>query len=87
MSQTLMSERLLAERLMADRVMGTGTVRWFSPTDVYGLISPDEGDDDVVVHAESVAACHLRELIQGARVEFDVHAGRRGLEAFSVVPI
>ena len=87
MSETLMSERLVAERLMADRVMCTGRVKWFSVLAGYGLISPDEGDGDLVVHAESVVACELRELIQGSRVEFEIHEGRRGLEAFGVVTI
>jgi CspA family cold shock protein len=81
-----MTEQLAAERLMADRVMAMGTVKWFSVQQGYGLISADEGDDDLIVHSTSIVDC-LGAMTEGARVVFEVHQGSRGLEAFSVAPL
>jgi CspA family cold shock protein len=81
------AERLMAERLMAERVMATGTVKWLSDDEGYGLISPDEGDDDLFVQSTSFADGGFKTLTEGARVVFEVHEGRKGLEAFSVVPV
>jgi CspA family cold shock protein len=82
-----MAETLTAERLMADRVMGKGTVKWLSDEKDYGFVSPDEGDDDLPAHFAFFADGGFATLTEGARVEFEVHEGRRGLEAFDVVPI
>ena len=87
MTERLMEETLIAERLMAERVMATGTVKSFSAEKGYGLISPDEGDDDLFVQSTSIAGGGFESLTEGARVEFEVHEGLRGLEAFSVVPM
>ncbi len=87
MTQRLMEEALTAERLMAERVMATGIVKSFSAEKGYGLISPDEGDDDLFVQTTSIAEGGFKTLTEGRRVEFEVHEGRNGLEAFSVVPM
>jgi CspA family cold shock protein len=84
MAERLMAE-LMAERLMAERVMATGTVKWFSDEKGYGFISADEGDDDLLVTSTSIADGGFKTLTEGARVEFEVHEGRTGLEAFGVV--
>jgi CspA family cold shock protein len=85
MSDRVMEERLAAERLLADRVTACGTVRWFSEEEGYGYICADEGDDDLLFLSASIANEELTTLTQGARVEFEVHEGRKGLEAFGVV--
>ncbi|HZO95987.1 MAG TPA: cold shock domain-containing protein [Gaiellaceae bacterium] len=76
-------ERLVAERLTAEIVVGTGTVKRFDPVRGDGLVSPDEGDDDLVFHTEAPGGA----LAPGVRVAFAVDTGARGLEAFDVVPI
>ena len=85
MGDRVMEERLAEERLLAERVTGTGKVRWFSRAEGYGLICADEGDDDLRFRFTSIAGEELIALTQGARVEFEVHEGPNGLEAFSVV--
>jgi cold shock CspA family protein len=84
-SETLMVDELTAERLLADRVMATGTVVRYSVEEGRGLISPDEGDDALLVESTNVADEQLGTLTEGARVTFEVHMGREGLEAFNVV--
>ena len=87
MTETLMAAMLEAERVMADRVMATGTVKWLSNEQGYGLISPDEGDDDLIVQASSAGEGGFERLPEGTRVVFEVHEGLRGLEAFGVVSL
>ncbi len=67
--------------------MATGTVKWFSDAKGYGFITPDEGGADLFVHYSGIADGGFRTLAEGARVEFEVREGRKGLEAFNVVPI
>jgi CspA family cold shock protein len=64
--------------------MATGTVKHFSVEEGCGVISPDGGDEDLFVRSASIARGTLTE---GARVEFEVNEGQRGLEAFGVAPI
>ena len=85
MGDRVMEEKLTEERLLAERVTAAGNVRWFSREEGYGFICADEGDDDLPFRATSVAAEDLTTLTQGARVEFEVHEGPNGLEAFDVL--
>jgi CspA family cold shock protein len=87
MTPTDMAEALTAERVMAERVVVKGTVKSFGAETGVGLISPDEGDGDVIVQASNVAEGGLKTLTVGARVEYVVDEGPRGLEAFCVVPL
>jgi CspA family cold shock protein len=67
--------------------MATGTVKWFSDAKGYGFISPDEGEQDLFVHYSGIADGGFRTLAEGARVQFELREGRRGLEAFNVTPV
>jgi cold shock protein len=80
------AELLREERLREERVIGRGTVKRYSAADGYGFISADEGDSDLLVRSTSIASGGLQTLTVGARVEFAVSEGDRGLEAFDVVP-
>lgn len=66
--------------------MATGTVKWFDEAKGFGFISPDEGGADLFVHYKGIADGGFRTLAEGARVTFEVREGRKGLEAFNVVP-
>jgi CspA family cold shock protein len=79
-AESVVAQRIVAERLMAERVLATGTVKWFN-AEGSGVISPDEGDDDIFVRSS------FGTLTEGTRVEFEVDEGPDGLEAFSVVRI
>ena len=67
--------------------MATGTVKWFSDAKGYGFITPDEAGPDLFVHYTGIADSGFKTLAEGAKVEFEVREGRKGLEAFNVVPI
>jgi CspA family cold shock protein len=87
MGDAVMEEKLAAERLLAERVFASGTVRCFSAAEGYGFISADEGDDDLLFRATSVADATSSALTRGVRVRFEVHEGPDGLEAFTVTPL
>ena len=68
--------------------MPTGTVKWFSDAKGYGFITPDEGGGDLFVHFKGIVdGGGFKTLAEGAKVEFEVREGRKGLEAFNVAPI
>jgi CspA family cold shock protein len=66
--------------------MPTGTVKWFSDAKGFGFITPDEAGPDLFVHFTGIADGGFRTLAEGARVAFEVREGRKGPEAFDVVP-
>ena len=64
----------------------TGTVKWFNAAKGYGFIQRDNGED-VFVHYSAIAADGYRSLEEGARVEFEVTRGPKGLAAANVMPV
>ncbi len=62
--------------------MPTGKVKWFDAEKGFGFLANDEGGE-VFVHASALPA-GAETLKQGARVEFGVAQGKRGLQALSV---
>jgi CspA family cold shock protein len=64
--------------------MATGTVKWFNADKGYGFISPAEGGDDVFVHFSAITGEGYRSLNEGAKVEYEVEQGPKGLQATNV---
>lgn len=60
-----------------------GTVSWYDDTKGFGFVAPDGGGDDVFVHVSALGR-GLTELVEGARVTYDVVAGDRGPNARNV---
>ncbi len=61
----------------------TGTVKWFNAAKGYGFISRENGED-VFVHFSAIEASGYRSLDEGARVQFVVGRGPKGLQAQDV---
>lgn len=58
--------------------MALGTVKWFNVTKGYGFIAPEDGGKDVFVHVSAVQKAGYSELVEGARVSYELRAGRSG---------
>ncbi|KXB08265.1 hypothetical protein AKJ58_00525 [candidate division MSBL1 archaeon SCGC-AAA385D11] len=59
-----------------------GTVKFFSLIKNYGFIAPDEGDEDLFVHASDIESGSLG---KDDRVEFESEEADRGPRAVKVV--
>lgn len=66
---------------MANRVQGT--VKWFNGDKGFGFISQENGDD-LFVHYSEIQTSGFRTLDEGAKVEFEITQGKKGLQASSV---
>ena len=62
----------------------TGTVKWFNDAKGFGFISTEKGED-VFVHYTAIQGSGFKSLTEGARLEFDVVQGPKGLQAANVV--
>ena len=63
--------------------MAQGTVKWFNSEKGFGFITQDDGPD-VFVHFSAIQTDGYRELKEEQRVEFEVKAGDKGLQAENV---
>ena len=58
--------------------MAMGEVKWFNETKGYGFIQPNDGGQDVFVHISAVEKAGHSTLAEGARVSYELQAGRSG---------
>lgn len=58
-----------------------GEVKFFNNRKNYGFIEPEEGDEDLFVHASDVEADSLNE---GDKVEFETEEAEKGPRAVNV---
>lgn len=61
-----------------------GQVKWFDSGKGFGFILPDEGEPDVLLHANVLRAFGHGTISDGARVEVSVQQTPRGLQAIEV---
>jgi len=61
----------------------TGTVKWFNAAKGFGFIQRENGED-VFVHFSAINSSGYRTLDEGAKVEFSVKKGPKGLQAEDV---
>ncbi|WP_374108882.1 cold-shock protein [Pseudonocardia sp. ICBG1293] len=60
-----------------------GTVTWYDEGKGFGFVTPDSGDEDVFVHARSLAE-GLTWLAEGDRIAFEVAQAEKGPQARDV---
>jgi len=56
--------------------MATGTVKWFNPTKGFGFIQPDNGGNDVFVHATAVERAGMHSLNEGQKISYEIAMDR-----------
>lgn len=64
----------------------TGVVKWFNAAKGFGFIQRETGED-VFVHFSAIQANGYRSLDEGAKVQFTVKNGPKGLQAEEVAAI
>ncbi len=67
--------------------MATGTVKWFNDAKGFGFITPDGGGADLFAHFSAIQSSGFKSLGEGAKVEFDVVSGPKGLQAANIKPL
>lgn len=63
-----------------------GVVKWFNAAKGFGFIQRESGED-VFVHYSAINSSGYRTLEEGARVEFSVKKGPKGLQAEDVTTV
>lgn len=63
--------------------MATGQVKWFNAQKGFGFIKQEEGED-VFVHFSALKIDGYKSVDEGAKVQFDVVKGEKGLQAANV---
>jgi CspA family cold shock protein len=69
---------------MATRTQGT--VKWFNGDKGFGFISQENGED-LFVHYTAIQGGGYRSLDEGAKVEFEITQGKKGLQASAVTVV
>ena len=75
--------RICIKRIKETQMKEKGTVKWFNAAKGYGFIQRENGED-VFVHFSAIQTQGYRTLDEGARVEFEVTKGPKGLQATNV---
>jgi CspA family cold shock protein len=57
--------------------MTTGTVKFYNAQRGFGFIQPDDGGNDVFVHATALERAGMTNLAEGQKVSFDTEMDRR----------
>lgn len=65
--------------------MNTGTIAWFRANKGFGFIHPDDGSDDIYMHAADLVERGQEEgLVEGARVSYLTAGSPKGPKAVKI---
>ena len=68
--------------------MNTGTVKFYNATRGFGFIAPEDGGNDVFVHATALERAGMTGLTEGQKVNFDTEIdSRSGKTAVSKIEV
>jgi len=62
-----------------------GSIKWFDVAKGFGFIVPDGGGPDVLLHVTCLQRDGFRVAYEGARLDFEAVAGRRGWQVFRIL--
>ena len=57
--------------------MQLGTVKFYNSQKGFGFIAPDDGGNDVFVHATALERAGMQDLTEGKKVSFDIETDSR----------
>jgi len=64
--------------------MPSGTVKWFNDAKGFGFVQPDGGGPDAFAHFSAIQMEGFKTLKEGARVDFELTDGPKGLMAINI---
>jgi len=68
--------------------MTGGTVKFYNENKGYGFIQPEDGSNDVFVHATALERCNVPALREGQKVRFETAIDERtGKTAVSTIEL
>jgi len=68
--------------------MNTGTVKFYNSQKGFGFIQPDDGQQDVFVHATALEKAGISSLADGQKVSFETEVdSRSGKTAVSTLEV
>jgi cold shock CspA family protein len=67
--------------------MQTGTVKWFNDAKGFGLLTPDDGGEDLFAHFSEVQVQGFKSRQEQEKVSFEVHQGPKGKLAANITPL
>lgn len=68
--------------------MQNGKIKWFSSEKGYGFITPQDGGEEVFLHANNVVGYQMGDnLRDGQKIEYETERTEKGLSAINAVPM
>jgi len=62
-----------------------GAIKWFDVAKGFGFVVPDGGGPDVLLHVTCLQRDGFRVAYEGARLDFEAFAGRRGWQVLRIL--
>ena len=63
----------------------SGSVKWFDGNKGFGFIADDDGESDILLHANVLRNYGHSSVIEGTRIEVSVAQSQRGLQATEIL--
>lgn len=64
--------------------MVTGTVKWFNAAMGFGVIAPDNGNEELIAHFYTINLNGFKPSKEGQKVRYEVAQGAKGKQATNI---